>query len=128
MAHDRRVRTLIIDDDEDMRLLASSLIRIAGRGLEVIGQAENATTGLARWRELHPDVVVLDQRMPDRVGIDVAEEMLNERPGQPIVLFSAYVDYALVDAAERIGICSVLDKDRFSDLPDEIWTCANPPA
>jgi DNA-binding NarL/FixJ family response regulator len=124
-ASDRPVRTLIIDNDQDMRLLAASIIRLANRGLEVIGHAESATIGLSRWRELRPDVVVLDQRMPDRSGIDVAEEMLHEQPGQPIVLFSAYVDPALAEAADRIGICSVLEKDRFDALPEEIWTCAN---
>ena len=120
----RRVRTLIIDDDEDMRMLSSSIIRVANKGLEVVGQAEDAATGLAMWRALHPDVVVIDYRMPDRTGLDVAAEMLAEAPGQPIILFSAYLDTAIADAAERAGVCSVLEKDRFNDLPHAVWTCS----
>lgn len=120
----RRVRTLIIDDDEDMRLLSASVIRIANKGLEVVGQAEDAATGLEMWRALHPDVVVIDYRMPDRTGLDVAAEMLAEEPGQPIILFSAYLDTAVADAAEQTGVCSVLDKDRFNDLPSALWACS----
>ena len=121
---DRRVRTLIIDDDEDMRLLAASIIRVANRGLEVVGQASDAQSGLEQWRALEPDMVVVDFRMPDSSGLAVAEEMLAEEPAQPIILFSAYLDPDVVDQADRIGICSVLDKDRYQDLPAAIWTCA----
>jgi DNA-binding NarL/FixJ family response regulator len=122
--HDRRVRTLLVDDDEDMRMLAASIIRIANAGLEIVGQAPNAELGLARWRELQPDVVVLDHRMPDRTGLELAEEILAEQPGQPIVLFSAYLDAAVSAAAEEAGVCSLLDKDRFNDLPAVIRMCA----
>jgi len=120
----RRVRTLIIDDDEDMRLLSASVIRIANKGLEVVGQAEDAATGLEMWRTLHPDVVIIDYRMPGRTGLDVAAEMLAEEPGQPIILFSAYLDNAVTNAAEEAGVCSVLDKDRFNDLPSAVWACS----
>jgi CheY-like chemotaxis protein len=120
----RRVRTLIIDDDEDMRILATSIIRVANAGLEVVGQANDAASGLVKWRELHPDVVILDYRMPGRDGLDVAAEMIAEEPGQPIILFSAYVDAVVEDAARDTGICTVLDKDRFNDLPATVWACA----
>jgi len=120
----RRVRTLIIDDDEDMRMLSTSIIRVANQGLEVVGQAEDGATGLAMWRALHPDVVIIDYRMPDRTGLEVAAEMLAEEPGQPIILFSAYLDTAVADAAEQTGVCSVLDKDRFNDLPHAVWACS----
>jgi len=120
----RRVRTLIIDDDEDMRFLTAAIIRKANDGLEVVGQAEDAKTGLAQWRQLRPDIVVVDYRMPDASGLDVAEEMLTEEPALPIILFSAYLDTTVVDEAGRIGICSVLDKDRFNDLPAALWLCA----
>jgi DNA-binding NarL/FixJ family response regulator len=120
----RRVRTLIVDDDEDMRLLAASVIRIANGGLEVCGQAEDADDGYAKWNELRPDVVVLDHRMPGRSGLDLAAQILAEEPAQPIVLFSAYLDTEVAEAADGVGVCRTLDKDRFNDLPSTLWTCA----
>jgi DNA-binding NarL/FixJ family response regulator len=62
--------------------------------------------------------------MPDRTGLELAEEILAEQPGQPIVLFSAYLDAAVSAAAEEAGVCSLLDKDRFNDLPAVIRMCA----
>ena len=120
----RKVRTLIVDDDEDMRMLAASVIRIANRGLEVVGQAEDADDGYAKWDELRPDVVVLDHRMPGRSGLELAAQILAEEPAQPIVLFSAYLDTEVAEAADDVGVCQTLDKDRFNDLPSTVWTCA----
>jgi DNA-binding NarL/FixJ family response regulator len=120
---ERRVRTLIVDDDEDMRLLAASVIRIANGGLEVVGQAGDADGGYAMWDELRPDVVVLDHRMPGRSGLELAAQILAQEPAQPIVLFSAYLDTEVAEAADDV-VCQTLDKDRFNDLPTALWTCA----
>ena len=120
---DPRVRTLIIDDDDDMRSLASAVIRLANEGLEVIGEAADGESGLDKWRQLRPDVVVVDYRMPGASGLAVAEEMLAEEPAQPIILFSAYVDAGVVVAAEQLGVRTVLEKDRYRDLPSALWEC-----
>jgi DNA-binding NarL/FixJ family response regulator len=121
---ERRVRTLIVDDDEDMRMLVASIIRIANAGLEVVGQAEDAEDGFAMWEALRPDIVVLDHRMPGRTGLELAAQILAEEPGQPIVLFSSYLDPTVAQAAGDVGVCRTLDKDRFNDLPAALWACA----
>jgi CheY-like chemotaxis protein len=118
------VKVLIVDDDEDMRMLAASIIRVANAGLSVAGVADDAETGFAQWRALQPDVVVLDHRMPGRSGLELATQILAEEPAQPIILFSAFVDAAVADGAKAAGICSILEKDRFNDLPRTVWTCA----
>jgi DNA-binding NarL/FixJ family response regulator len=122
----RHVRTLLVDDDEDMRMLVASIIRIANAGLEIVGEAANADVGFEKWHELRPDVVVVDHRMPGRTGLELAEEILAEEPNQPIVLFSAYLDAAVSAVAAAAGVCSLLDKDRFNDLPAVIRACAAP--
>lgn len=119
----RRVRALVVDDDEDMRVLVTNVIETANQGLEVVGEAGGGEEGLLRWRELRPDVIVLDQRMRGLTGVQVAERILAEDPDQRIVLFSAYVDDVLTGEALEAGVCSVLDKDRYRDLPAALWTC-----
>ena len=89
---DPRGRTLIVDDEEDMRLLLRATIEAANQGLSVAGEAGGGEEGLAQWREHRPDIVLLDQRMPDLTGLEVAERILAEAPDQTIVLFSAYLD------------------------------------
>ena len=110
-------RVLIVDDDEDMRFLSASYIRLANDGLEIAGSASSGQEGLDLWREESPDAIVLDYRMPGRDGLDIAEEILLEDPGHPVILFSAYLDVATVERATEIGIRSCLSKDRFRDLP-----------
>jgi two-component system chemotaxis response regulator CheY len=110
-----------VDDDEDMRFLLRSVIERANEGLEVAGEAGGAEEALAQWRSLGPDVIVLDHRMPGTTGLQVAEMILSERPGQSIILFSAYLDDDLVARASALGIRACISKDRYDDIPDALW-------
>src|ERR1051326_8243221 len=52
-------RTLIVDDEEDMRLLMRSTIEAANEGLTVAGEARNGFEAVEQWREAQPDILVL---------------------------------------------------------------------
>ena len=111
-------RTLIVDDDADMAFLAGEMIRLANDGLLLAGIAYSGDEAMEKLAEA--DVVVLDFRMPGRNGLELASDILAVRPGQKIVLFSAYLDNATLDEAERLGICECVSKDAVSDLPDVV--------
>lgn len=119
-------RALIVDDEEDMRSLVRAIIETANRGLSVSGEAANGEQALERWRADRPEVVVLDQRMPGMTGLEVAERIRAERPEQLIVLFSAYLDDAVREAAERLGIDMCLSKTEYARLPEILWQLAPP--
>jgi DNA-binding NarL/FixJ family response regulator len=110
--------TLIVDDDPDMRFLARVTIEVANDGLSVSGDVGNPHEAMAAWREQQPDVVLLDYRMPGRNGIDIAREILAERPEQPVLLFSAYFDDDVVAEAARVGVRECVSKDYVKALPD----------
>jgi len=114
-----RGNTLIVDDEEDMRFLLFVAINNENRGLRVVGEAADGDGALALRRDLDVDVVVLDERMPGRSGLDTAEAMLAEQPDLPIVLFSAFVDAAMARRAEQIGVRACIRK---SDVPGLIST------
>ena len=114
-------RTLIVDDDEDMRFLLRAVIERANAGLEVAGEAGGADEALEQWRSLDPDVILLDHRMPGTTGLQVAEVILSEHPEQSIILFSAYLDDDLVARANALGIRACISKDRYDDIPDALW-------
>lgn len=118
-----KVRALIVDDDDDVLQLARQVIKLAG-GIEIVGEASGGVEALDKWRVLRPDVVVLDQRMPDISGRDVARTMLGEDPAQPIVLFSAYLDELAADPVDD-ALCTVLTKGRFDKLAEAIRACAD---
>jgi two-component system, chemotaxis family, chemotaxis protein CheY len=114
-------RTLIVDDDEDMRFLLRAVIERANAGLQVAGEAAGADDALAQWRQKRPDVIVLDHRMPGTTGLQVAEVILAEHPEQSIILFSAFLDDDLVARASALGIRACISKDRYDDIPDALW-------
>ncbi|MGQ0433854.1 MAG: response regulator transcription factor [Microthrixaceae bacterium] len=108
-------RTLIVDDEEDMRLLLSMVINTENRGLEVVAQAESGHASLTIHEEVEIDVVVMDQRMPGLSGIETARQLLAAEPDLPIVIYSAFIDAALRKEAREIGVRYCVEKgDRRS--------------
>ena len=118
----RKTRTLIVDDEEDMRVLLRATIEAANQGLQVAGEAGSGEEGLAQWREHRPEVVVLDQRMPGMSGLEVAARILAEHPEQHIVLFSAYLDDDTRKQAADLGIRACVSKSDFSRIPQVLWS------
>lgn len=112
---------LIVDDELDMRMLVRIVIEMANHGLRIVGEAADGTEALKVWRDLDgppvPDVVILDNRMPGLSGLDVAEQILTERPGQIIVLYSAFLDDEVRAKAATIGITRCVSKQELDRLP-----------
>jgi len=97
-------RTLIVDDDEDMRVLLRSTIDEANRGLRVVGEASSGEEALTIRPKLDVDAIVLDHRMPGLSGIETAKALLSKEPGLPIVLYTAFIDEDVAEEAQRLGI------------------------
>ena len=83
----------------------------------IAGEAVDGEDGIAKWRQARPDVVVLDQRMPNASGLEAARRILAEDPDQAIVLLTAYPDKHVEGAAGRIGIRGWMSKDDMRLLP-----------
>lgn len=112
---------LIVDDELDMRMLVRLVIEMANNGLTIVGEAADGIEALRVWRDLDgppvPDVVILDNRMPELSGLDAAEQILHERPGQLIVLYSAFLDDAVRARAADLGIAVCVSKHELEILP-----------
>jgi len=115
---------LIVDDEEDMRVLVRNLIEIANHGLSVTGEAADGDEALRRWRDGKPDVVLLDQRMPGLSGLETAELMLREKPQQTVILFTAYLDPDVKSAAEHIGVKACVAKTDVQTVISRLRECA----
>src|SRR5260370_13089108 len=87
------ITVLVADDDEDMRVLVREVLIRAG--LEVVAEAIDGPEALDAIKRLHPPpiptVLVLDNRMPNMSGLEVAALVLDQVPSQRIILFSAYL-------------------------------------
>ena len=116
-----RATILIVDDDPDMRDLVKAAIELDGRH-RVVAEAVDGPDALAKYEELDappiPDVVILDNRMPDMTGLEVAERILTKVPSQQIVLFTAFDDAATLQRAAELGVSQVVSKSNFAQLPE----------
>ncbi len=116
---------LIVDDADDIRFLVQQLVVAAGADYKVAGEASTGEEAIERWRELRPQVIVLDHLMPGLSGLDTAERILAEEPGLPILLFTAYRDEGVVRRATRLGIRACVSKADLNRLTAELRAVAN---
>jgi DNA-binding NarL/FixJ family response regulator len=114
------IGALIVDDQEDVRLLVRMIIEAADQGLFVSGEAASGQEAVERLDEVDPAVVVVDEMMPGLSGIETAALILRRRPGQPIILCTAYLDDDLIGRAAEAGIQVCLPKEQASALPATI--------
>ena len=108
--HKRPVRCLLVDDSEPVRSALASLL--GGEGIEVVAQAASGLEALVMLEELPATVVLLDVRMPDLNGLDVARraaEILRKKIS--IVFYTSYADQAFVREALDAGARGVVLKD-----------------
>jgi CheY-like chemotaxis protein len=90
-------------------------------GFEVAYQAANGAEALEHVEAADPQVVVIDYKMPAMDGLTLARAPRSRRPGQVVVLYTAYVDEALERDAAEAGIALCLDKiEGLASLEREI--------
>lgn len=99
---------LVIADDEGLHLL-NLREQLEKLGHRVVGEAGDGKTALELIRDLHPDLAILDIKLPELDGIDVARIIMHERP-LPIVLLSAYSEESLAQRAADAHVAAYLVK------------------
>lgn len=89
-------QVLVIDDDAGLRDTVCEILAVHGISSASVGTSREAVA----WVETHvPDVVVLDQRLPDASGLDTAAAIKERTPLVPIVLLTGYASEASAIAA-----------------------------
>jgi DNA-binding NarL/FixJ family response regulator len=119
-----QIPVLVVDDMDDMRALVRLVVRTANEGIVVAGEAANGSEAIELADTLDPAVIVLDELMPGLGGLETARRILTRRPHQRIVLFSAYLDDRIRDAARDVGITACLSKVDYENLPEIIRAAA----
>lgn len=95
------IRLLIADDHEVVRLGIKSLL--SDTDLEVVGEASGGEEAIAAVRKLHPDVVLLDIRMPDMDGLTALSRLRMDHPLLKILILSTYDNPTYVARAVALG-------------------------
>jgi len=117
------LRVLIVDDSETIRRIVRVIVR--SRQWAVCGEAEDGTSGVQKFHELKPDVVLLDLSMPDINGIEAAKQMSAADPTVPLILFTILEIEGIEDEARQAGIRAIVPKNEAWNLIGSIEGLVN---
>ncbi|WAM33440.1 response regulator [Caldicellulosiruptor morganii] len=94
-------RILIVDDAAFMRMMLKDII--TKNGYEVAGEAENGLKAVEMYKELKPDLVMMDITMPEMDGIQAVREIKKIDPQAKIIMCSAMGQQAMVIESIQAG-------------------------
>lgn len=108
-----KLRILLVDDNPGFLKTASQFLS-QHSGVEVVGRAESGPEAIRKVKELAPDLVLMDLRMPQMNGIE-ATRRIKAQPNSPRVIILTLqhgLDYTL--AAQEAGADGLIPKDDFA--------------
>ena len=113
------LRILIVDDSATMRRIIATIVG-SRSGWVVCGEAENGLSGVQKFFELSPDLVLLDFGMPDMNGIQAAMKMMAVNPTAALILLTVWDMEGFERDAARAGICGIVQKSEAWKLIGKI--------
>ena len=103
----RQYRALVVEDEALIRL--DIVETLTDAGIDVVGEAGDGQTAIEKAKELEPDVVVMDVKMPGMDGIPAAEQILANRTCA-VVMLTAFSQSELVERARDAGAMAYVVK------------------
>jgi len=114
------IRVFLLDDHEVVRRGIAELLTQDG-DIEIVGESGSAVEATHRIPALHPDVAILDARLPDGNGIDVCRDVRAVDPNIHGLILTSYDDDEALFAAIMAGAAGyVLKQIRGTDLVDVV--------
>jgi CheY-like chemotaxis protein len=106
--HRQRKRILVVDDEPSIRFSLDKVLKAAGH--EVI-LAENGCAATRLWREVRPDLIILDLFMPEKDGLETLMELRKQCPHTPIIVMSGGArQMDLLPEAKLLGASRTIEK------------------
>ena len=106
-------RILIVDDAAFMRMMVKDIL--TKNGFEVVGEAQDGSQAIEKYKELSPDLVTMDITMPEMDGITALKEIKKIDPSARIIMCSAMGQQAMVIDAIQAGAKDFIVKPFQSD-------------
>jgi DNA-binding NarL/FixJ family response regulator len=109
-------RILLIDDDE-LITMSLEMIISSDSEFEIAGKGNSGREAIQKYRELQPDLLLMDIRMDDLNGLEAAEAILSEFPDAVIMFLTAFPDDEYIVKALKLGVKGYLLKQDYKSLP-----------
>lgn len=115
------VRVLTVDDQAVFRSVARDVIA-ATPGFESIGEAGSGEEALSAVEQMHPDLVLIDVRMPGIGGVEAARRIVSAHPETVVVLISIEDPEEVARDARLCGVAALVRKQDFGPaLLRRLW-------
>ena len=115
------VRVLVVDDQAPFRRAARAVCSMTP-GFEVVGDAESGEDAVAAAEILHPDLVLMDLRLPGIDGIEATAQIVSSDPDVSVILLSTYQEADLPSGWPSCGALGFVNKDELGpDVLLELW-------
>ena len=108
------VRVLLIEDNDVFRTALEVLLTL-GDDIEIVGSEPDGNAVVDRCREVEPDVVLVDYRLPGLDGVQVTRLVREKAPGVVVVALTAAAGEREVEALLEAGAVACIGKDRPLD-------------
>jgi len=103
------IRVVLVDDEAMVRV-GLRMVLTAESDIAVVGEAHDGASAVDVVAETHPDVVLMDVRMPTVDGIDGARRVIAAQPDVKVVVLTTFDEDDYIEAALRVGVSGFLLK------------------
>ena len=118
--------SVVLADDQALMRMGFRMVLEAEEDIAVVGEASDGTSALAQAKALHPDVILMDVRMPGMNGIEATERIARECLGTRVLILTTFDLDEYAFAGLRAGASGFLLKDtRPAELAEAIRTVAS---
>jgi Response regulator containing CheY-like receiver domain and AraC-type DNA-binding domain len=104
------LKAVAFDDEKIVLLALQSVIEWENYGIELVGTADNGVDAIQMVRDLNPDIVLTDIRMPGMDGLELIEVISMESPATKFIVFSGFNEFEYVRRAIGLGVVDYLEK------------------
>ena len=110
--------SVVLADDQALMRMGFRMVLEAEEDITVVGEASDGTSALAQAKALHPDVILMDVRMPGMNGIEATERIAQECPSTRVLILTTF-------DLDEYAFAGLLKDTRPTELAEAIRTVAS---